>query len=142
MNRTYSVMIIDDDPDDRFILKRLIAKTNLPTVILEAENGRDGIETLLKPKDVLSKDHPGIDAPLALFLDINMPIMNGWDFLDALEERAADIQLKPTVVLMYSTSDSTYEKEKAGNYSTIQKYIVKGDLNPDELKKVIVDVHN
>ena len=138
--RVYTVLIVDDNAEDRYLLKRYLKKTDLSLVILEAENGQEGIDLLCSPLDALQEAYPGIRAPVVLFLDINMPIMNGWEFVEELSERESQIELKPTVVMMYSTSDADDEKQKATTYSSVASYIVKGESNPEVLRKAITDV--
>lgn len=138
MDRPYSVMIVDDSADDRYLLKRYLQKTGLSLVILEAGNGSEGMDTLLKSREELESQHPDIRAPVTLFLDINMPVMNGWDFLKELEKRHDEIELKPTVVLVYSTSDRFSDKTRSAKHDTVANYIVKGDLTIEELKQNII----
>lgn len=131
-------MIVDDSSDDRYLLKRYLQKTGLSLVILETDNGSEGIDTLLKSREELESQYPGIRAPVTLFLDINMPVMNGWEFLEELERQRDEIELKPTVVLMYSTSGSSHDKTKSTNYDAVENYIVKGDLTIEDLKQNII----
>jgi len=138
METVYTVLIIDDNFEDRFILKRYLQKTKLSLVVLEAESGPEGIDLLTTPVDELESRYPGIHAPVILFLDINMPLMNGWEFVEELDRRREDIRLNPMVVLMYSTSDADYEKKKASEYETVSNYIVKGESTPESLKHAIL----
>lgn len=138
MESPYTIMIVDDSADDRYLLKRYLKKTELTLVILETANGTEGIDLLLKSREALESQYPGIRAPVTLFLDINMPVMNGWEFLEELEKRHNEIELRPTIVLMYSTSGSLHDKTKSTNYDSVVNYIVKGDLTIEELKQKII----
>ncbi len=138
MDKTYTVLIVDDSFEDRFILKRYLKKTELQLVVLEASGGQEGIELLTTPLAQLAQQYPGIQAPVMLFLDVNMPVMNGWQFVEELDRRTQDVDLRPTVILMYSTSDADYEKNKAKEYSSVKSYIVKGESTPESLKKAIM----
>lgn len=141
MTSTYTVMIVDDNSEDRYILKRYLQKTELSLVVLEMSSGADGIELLTTPVGELELQYPGISAPVTLFLDINMPLMNGWEFVEELERLRNEIQLRPTVVLMYSTSGDEYDRDKADQYKTIANYIVKGESTPESLKEAILAAH-
>ncbi|MFK7857406.1 MAG: response regulator [Granulosicoccus sp.] len=141
MSSTYTVMIVDDNSEDRYILKRYLEKTELPLVLLEVSSGMDGIELLTTPVVQLEKEYPGISAPVTLFLDINMPLMNGWEFVEELELQSMKVELRPTVVLMYSTSADKYDKDKATQYKTVSNYIVKGESTPEMLKNAILSNH-
>ena len=138
--KTHTILIVDDNAEDRYLLKRFLKKTKLSLIILEAENGQQGIDLLSSPLDILEQTYPGLKPPVVLFLDINMPIMNGWEFVEELELRADVIELKPTVVMMYSTSDADNEKQKAATYSSVASYIVKGGSSPETLRQAIIDV--
>lgn len=138
MNHIDTVMIVDDNFEDRFILKRFLQKTGLSLVILEASNGWDGMKILTTPIGELSQQYPGINVPVILFLDINMPLMDGWQFVEELEIRRDEIKLRPMIVLMYSTSDDDEDKRKAHNNDTVENYIVKGESSPGSLKKAIL----
>lgn len=138
-DRTYAVLIVDDNAEDRYLLKRYLKKTDLSLIVLEATSGQEGIDLLCTPLATLRQTHPELKPPVALFLDINMPVMNGWEFVEELEARESEIKLKPTVVMMYSTSDAEHEKQKANKYSTVAGYIVKSESTPDILQQAIID---
>lgn len=138
----YTVLIVDDSDVDRHILVRFLKKTDLQLVILEACGGTEAIELLTSSREQLEASYPGISAPIALFLDINMPIMDGWEFLEAMEEKSEEIALKPAVVLMHSTSDTNWEKKKAFEFKQVADYIVKGEYTPQQLEKSILACHN
>ncbi|MFK7859747.1 MAG: response regulator [Granulosicoccus sp.] len=138
MNSTYTVLIVDDNFEDRFLLKRYLKKTGLSLIVLEVSSGLEGIELLKTPLEELEVKYPGIRVPITLFLDINMPLMNGWQFLEELESQRKDIKLDPTVVMMYSTSDDSYDRSKAESYDSVANYIVKGESTPDSLKEAIL----
>ena len=137
----YSILIIDDNAEDRYLLKRYLKKSGLELSIAEANNGEEALEFLTK-FDQRQKDYPQIKPPLLLFLDVNMPIMNGWDFLEEFHARQAEIQLKPSIVIMYSTSDEQEERERIKNYQHVSSYIVKGSYTPEELKQAVIDSVN
>jgi len=139
MDELYTVMIVDDNAEDRYFLKRYLGKTKLPLVILEVSSGTEGIELLTTPVEELAVLYPGISAPVTLFLDINMPLMNGWEFVEELDRRRPEVQLDPTVVLMYSSSNSHVDKNKAKEFETVRNYIVKGEHTPESLKQTILD---
>jgi len=141
MASTYTVMIVDDNSDDRYILKRYLHKTGLSLVILEVASGQEGIDLLMTSIDELEAQHKGISAPVTLFLDINMPLMNGWEFVEELDRQRNNIQLKPMVVLMYSTSSDEHDKVKASEYETVANYIVKGESKPETLREAILANH-
>lgn len=86
-------MIIDDDEDDRFFFKEVIAKMLNSAVCLEAYDGADALGQLQKAEQL----------PNFIFLDVNMPRMDGPECLKRLKR---DGKLKHIPVFMYSTSFS------------------------------------
>ena len=99
-------MLVDDNPDDNFYHEREIRKSNVVDSIIIKQNGMDAI-SYLKSKTT------GENAPPELiFLDVNMPGMNGWEFLT--EYNKLDQELKSHVIIvMLTTSDNPADMEKA-----------------------------
>lgn len=131
-------MIVDDNDLDRRILERNLKKTQLSLVLLEASGGEEAISLLTEPKAQLEARYPHISAPVVLFLDINMPRMNGWEVLEALKANHDRIEFNPAVVLMHSTSDTQWEKQKALGYGSVTDYVVKGNYTPEQLKDAVI----
>lgn len=135
----YSVLITDDSEEDRFLLKRFLKKTGLDISIAEAQHGEEAIDFLTRFDEKYAHLHPDISAPLVVFLDVNMPIMNGWEFLEEFHARATDVQLRPTVCVMYSTSEMHEDIARSGQYDCVVTYVVKGDYSVDQLKQTLFD---
>ncbi len=90
--RTHKIlMIVDDDKDDRFFFRSAIRKNNPTFECIEAENGVDALEQLRKAEQL----------PDFIFLDLNMPKMDG---RECLKELKKDKTLKKIPVIIYSTS--------------------------------------
>jgi CheY-like chemotaxis protein len=99
-------MLIDDNPDDNFFHERIISKCQAAEKVIAMESATTALAYIKSRKDT---DEP---YPELIFLDINMPGMNGWDFL--VEYNKLDIQRhKPILVIMLTTSDSPDDKMKA-----------------------------
>ena len=92
------LMIVDDDKEDRFFFSSAIRKYNPSFECIEAENGVDALEQLRK----------GAALPDFIFLDLNMPKMDGKECLIELKK---DNALKDIPVIIYSTSDYKVDKE-------------------------------
>ncbi|RXJ44422.1 response regulator [Gelidibacter gilvus] len=92
------LMIVDDDKEDRFFFSSAIRKYNPSFKCVEAENGVDALEQLRK----------GSELPDFIFLDLNMPKMDGKECLIELKK---DNALKNIPVIIYSTSDYKVDKE-------------------------------
>ena len=92
------VILIDDDRDDQEIFQKELQKFNSSIKFLSAYNGEEGLEVLHK------------NSVNYIFLDINMPVMNG---IDALKLIKQDQNLKHIPVIIYSTSDGRAYKKMA-----------------------------
>ena len=97
------ILIIDNDPEDREILRDAISEVDPRIECIEAKNGEVGI-TILRGMESL---------PDLVFLDINMPIMNGRDCLIKIKKSAL---LKSVRVVMYST---TVDQREVSEYTGI-----------------------
>ena len=113
-----NLLLVDDDEVDVQGLKRAFAKSRIGNPITVA---RDGIEALefLRGENGRQK----LAKPHLILLDLNMPRMNGLEFLEAIR---ADKDLKNSVVFMITTSKA--EEDKAPAYEQhVAGYIVKQD---------------
>ena len=120
-------LIVDDDPIFVMIAKRIIVSTGFHTSPLTFANGELALEYLLKESDP--------ETHYAIFLDINMPIMNGWEFLDAIHLNSIESK---THVFMITSSCSSVDKAKSAQYPNVLKYFEKPISRQDilELKQM------
>lgn len=95
-----TILLAEDDKDDRELFSEALAKINPDTAVHFAENGN---EALVKLEAMSTK-------PDMIFLDINMPVMNGWQCLKALK---ADEKFMDIPVVVYSSSSHHREKNIA-----------------------------
>ena len=108
-SRPVSVLLVDDDEINNFISIKLIKKALLNTEIMACLNGKFAIDQLV---EIQRKDPDKM--PDYILLDINMPIMNGWEFLDAYGKLPGRDKPKP-VIIMLTTSANPADKIKAKN---------------------------
>ncbi|MDP9048346.1 MAG: response regulator [Bacteroidota bacterium] len=136
-SRPVSVLLIDDDEINNFISIKLIKKALLDTVITACLNGKLAIELLAD----IQKNDPS-KLPDYILLDINMPIMNGWEFLDEYKRLNID-PLGQSKIFIISSSVFSNDINKARSYQLVNNFISK-PLNVDkiiELFKVGEPVH-
>ena len=123
-----NVIIIDDDDVNNFLCKRIITLANFSNEIstfVTADSALSFLKLNLENEEAL---------PEIIFLDINMPVKNGWDFLN--EFQLFKGQLKKNIKI-FMLSSSVYEEDmkKAESYSCVADYISK-PLSVEILKKI------
>lgn len=111
--------LIDDDPVFRLVAKKIIEKNGTFGSVDFFRDGKEGIESL---KTIIEEDKNNL--PDAIYLDIEMPIMNGWEFMDEFLKLPEDIRSKINIFIVTS-SISNDDKDKAASYPEIKKYITK-----------------
>lgn len=100
MSKATKILLADDDKDDREIFSEALASVDANVLYKGVEDGGEAIEALSDPPN----------RPSIIFLDINMPVMNGWDVLKKLK---ADSAYGDIPVIVYSTSSGEKEKRTA-----------------------------
>ena len=118
----HSVMIIDDSEADQFLAKYAIEEFDPDINVLQAYDGQEALEVL---KDLDTQ-------PDVIFLDINMPRMNGHEFL----EEYSKWDNCSVVIIMLTSSDQEIDKEKSTAYASVVAYFTK-PLDIDSLAKVL-----
>jgi CheY-like chemotaxis protein len=114
------VMVVEDDFVDSEVIRRGIKNRKLDYEIFSENNARSALELLRS--DEFSDE--SIEK-LVIFLDINMPGMNGHQFLEELRN---DPKLKRTIVFVLSSSDHVRDKAQAYERS-IAGYFVKSNID-------------
>ena len=136
MKSIKNLFLVDDDEIFTFLTKRTIEETQLVDQIKIFSNGQDAIDFLEEAagdKELL---------PEVILLDINMPILDGWGFLEEFILLKTSMGKKITIYVV-STSISPYDLERAKNISEVSDFIIKpitktglinilGRLSPDE----------
>lgn len=110
MQKLGCVLLIDDSEADNFIHTRRLNKMNLADDIVVRTNGQEGIRYFT--------EEDAVARPDILFLDINMPVMDGWEFLDRYQQLPAEQRARLTV-LMIASSVSDGDHERANGYTCI-----------------------
>lgn len=120
MTKVKSILIIDDDDVSNFIYKRVIETTRTADKITTFIRAREALEYLKETADSAPEDFPDI-----IFLDINMPVMNGWQFLEKYENSFQSKLKKRPVLCMLSSSVYQEDISKAYTYTDVKEYISK-----------------
>lgn len=116
------IAVIDDDPLFQFVTKKMIARIAPGAEVLEFGNGQQALDFISSHRDT--------DLPEMILLDINMPVMNGWEFLEGLRSRT-NHSYHPRIYLVSSSVDDQ-DALKATTYPELSSYLTK-PLSQDQL---------
>ncbi|GHA43080.1 response regulator [Salinimicrobium marinum] len=110
----YKVVLVDDDAVVLFLHKVLVKRSCLPPVAFSCKNAREALEEM--------KGSGVENTPYLVLLDINMPIMNGWEFLDAIQSE----KFKDHIYVVIATSSiNSHDHRKAEEYPQFIDYLEK-----------------
>jgi len=113
------VLLVDDDSMDVMAVQRAFAKAQLSNPLIVAKDGSRALN-ILRGEDT---NRP-LERPYVVLLDLNMPTMNGFEFLDELRQ---DPGLRGTVVFVLSTSAHDQDRTRAYSHN-VAGYILKSKL--------------
>ena len=125
-----SVMLIDDNEIDNIINEKIIEANSFAENILVFQTGQEALEFLNSNQDNES------DLPEIVFLDINMPIMDGFQFLEDFEKFSEKV-LEKCKIIMLSSSISPKDIDRAASSKYVKKYLNK-PLNARYLEAITV----
>src|SRR5687767_9729039 len=130
MHKLNHILLVDDDTINNFINEKLLKKLDSANTITVALNGEEALK-FLNAIDNSTEKYPEL-----ILLDINMPVMDGFEFL----ERYKDLQFpnkKGVVIVMLTTSTNPNDTERL-NKAGISGYINK-PLTEDKIKGLITE---
>jgi CheY-like chemotaxis protein len=124
------ILLIDDDFTTNYLHKKIISKSEIDLPIEVANNGKEGIDKLL----ALNKTINDKDTLVLIFLDINMPVMDGWGFLEIFNEIKSTLNFG-TNLFIVSSSINPDDEDRAKNDPEVLDYFPK-PLTVDRLLKL------
>ncbi|TDD98600.1 response regulator [Flavobacterium cellulosilyticum] len=102
-----TLLFIDDDPITLMLCKMVISKASFSKVIITAKNGEEALQYFDK---LIQNNTENKKIPQLIFLDLNMPVMGGWEFLDH------------------------FSTDKYSEYNDIKVIILSSTVDPEDLK--------
>jgi CheY-like chemotaxis protein len=132
MKKIELAYIIDDDAIHQLLIKKHLENTGLVEQHVVSENGKQAYE------DLKSRIEENSKLPEIIFLDLQMPIWDGWQFLEEFQKLDA---AKDSQIFIVTSSVFENDFKKAKMYNLEDKYLVK-PINTEKLKECIVRVLN
>lgn len=123
------ILLVDDDEAVNYFNKKLIDKSELEGTIMSLYNGAEAIREVMTLNNTLDDDDL-----VVVFLDINMPILNGWGFLENFNTIKYALNFKTEIYLLTSSVNPD-EKKKAEENSLVKQYISK-PLTVEKLNEI------
>lgn len=118
------ILLVDDDQILNFLHSRLFEKTGIVEKVDIALNGREALDYLAKSLDQRHTAQKKTTQPEIILLDINMPIMDGWEFLEEYK-KLCHTNSHSIMVVMLTSSLNPDDREKAKQYEEITTFINK-----------------
>lgn len=123
------ICLIDDDKIYQFTAKKILESTGLSQDILPFYNGEEAMDFIaanIRSANLL---------PDIIFLDINMPVMDGWQFLESFKKIYTQLP-KPITIYMVSSSVDDYDIRKSKEYAEVIDYVIK-PINRERFEQLI-----
>lgn len=117
INKINCILLVDDDLATNFINKKVIQRANITEHIQVSLNGKEAIDYLSNQGKFKSTtiEYP---KPQLILLDINMPVMDGWEFIESYKSLSLE-QRKDIVIVMLSSSFNPADRAKAESIDEI-----------------------
>ena len=118
------IFIIDDNQIDLLISRKLLLKNNASLEVQEYAQARQALEAIATKQ---------VERPDIILLDLNMPEMDGWEFLEAL--KSTEVQTNLKVYVLTSSLDDR-DRTKAKEYKVVEGYLTK-PLNDSVIQGIL-----
>lgn len=126
------IWVVDDDTIYQTIINKLIQKSGVFSTHSSFMNGKEAIITLKNTLEVDSNNLPDI-----ILLDINMPVMDGWEFMEEIKKIKSKIN-KHILIYIVSSSIAIEDKNKSKTFPDIIGYIPK-PITVNDLLSIVAD---
>ena len=129
MKKFKSILLVDDDEATNYLHKLYLNEWGFADKIYTALNGQEALEFLKTNSDFRQ------ERPSLILLDINMPIMNGFEFMEAYEQIGPEFKASIVVVMLTSSLHSS-DQQRAGQLKDLSSFINK-PLSREQMEKIM-----
>ncbi len=129
MARFSRVLLVEDDPITVLVCERIIKMTFFSEEVTAVNNGQEALDFIKAQLQSFPENLPEV-----IFLDINMPLMNGWEFLDEFAPLYSLFKKLPLIYILSSTVDPE-DQQKGASYHFVQRFISK-PLTKNDLEEI------
>ncbi|MBK0402085.1 response regulator [Adhaeribacter sp. BT258] len=127
------IMLVDDDDTTNYLNQRLLEKLDAAEKVLVMKDGEEALNYLTKAcESAHSEEFP---CPDLMFLDIKMPVMDGFEFLEAYKNSKLTFK-QEIVIMMLTSSASFYDLEKLKQFPDVKKHYSKS-LTETDVKDIM-----
>lgn len=116
------ILCVDDDPITLMLAKKVISKASFSNEIISAKNGEEALHYFDTIKQ--NNGNETQKLPQLIFLDLNMPVMGGWEFLDSFNSTIYEEFNAVKVIILSSTIDPE-DLNKAKKYPVVIDFLPK-----------------
>lgn len=118
MNQIQSLYLIDDDTVFHYLTNKIIRETKKVVSIVSFYNGAEAIEMLTLAQNSNAR------LPDVILLDLSMPIMDGWEFLEEFSHKIKP-KNQPIIIYIVSSSISPTDIQRVNHYKSVKDFIIK-----------------
>lgn len=130
------ILCVDDDAITLMLCKKVISKAEFSQEIDTANNGEEALLYFEKLKNNKENNNE-IKLPKLIFLDLNMPIMNGWEFLDIFSQSEYIKSFPEIKVIVLSSTIDPRDIEKSRNYPMVINFLSK-PITKEMLQSIVL----
>lgn len=126
-------MLVDDDETTNYLNKRLLNEMGVSKEVKVLTNGQQALDYLQQACGPI--ENPAYKCPDLIFLDIKMPVMDGFSFLEEYQKKGLD-KADHVIILMLTSSASFYDLQRLKNYSKVRKHFSKA-LTKHDVREIL-----